>query len=69
MPEMLGKIGLCWSTSCIGASLWPCNARLYGKWPIDDRIQVPTGYCEFWREICDRRARQATASSTSDAGA
>ncbi len=49
--EMLGNISLYWFTNCIGASFWPYYARLHGKWPIDGRITVPTGYCEFPREI------------------
>jgi len=51
MDEMLGNISLYWFTNCIGASFWPYYARMHGKWPIDGRIEVPTGYCEFPREI------------------
>ena len=51
MDEMLGNISLYWFTNCIGASFWPYYARLHGKWPIDGRIEVPTGYCAFPREI------------------
>lgn len=51
MDEMLGNISLYWFTNCIGASFWPYYARLHGRWPIDGRISVPTGYCEFPREI------------------
>ncbi len=51
MDEMLGNISLYWFTNCIGASFWPYYARLHGPWPIDGRITVPTGYCEFPREI------------------
>ena len=51
MDEMLGNISLYWFTNCIGASFWPYYARLHGRWPIDGRITVPTGYCEFPREI------------------
>ncbi|HET9975954.1 MAG TPA: epoxide hydrolase [Burkholderiaceae bacterium] len=49
--EMLGNISLYWFTNCIGASFWPYYARAHGPWPIDGRIAVPTGYCEFPREI------------------
>ncbi len=49
--EMLGNISLYWFTNCIGASFWPYYARLHGPWPIEGRIEVPTGYCEFPREI------------------
>ncbi|HSD53498.1 MAG TPA: epoxide hydrolase [Burkholderiales bacterium] len=51
MDEMLGNISLYWFTNCIGASFWPYYARMHGPWPIDGRIGVPTGYCEFPREI------------------
>ena len=51
MDEMLGNISLYWFTGCIGASFWPYYARMHGRWPIDGRIDVPAGYCEFPREI------------------
>jgi len=51
MDEMLGNISLYWFTNCIGASFWPYYARLHGPWPIEGRVEVPTGYCEFPREI------------------
>ena len=51
MDEMLGNICLYWFTNCIGASFWPYYARMHGPWPIDGRIEVPTGYAEFPREI------------------
>lgn len=51
MDEMLGNISLYWFTNCIGASFWPYYARLHGGWPVDGRIAVPAGYCEFPREI------------------
>jgi microsomal epoxide hydrolase len=51
MDEMLGNISLYWFTNCIGASFWPYYARLHGPWPVDGTIAVPTGYCEFPREI------------------
>jgi pimeloyl-ACP methyl ester carboxylesterase len=51
MDEMLGNISLYWFTNCIGASFWPYYARMHGPWPIDGRIDVPTGYAEFPREI------------------
>jgi len=49
--EMLGNISLYWFTNCVGASFWPYYARMHGPWPIDGRIGVPAGYCEFPREI------------------
>jgi pimeloyl-ACP methyl ester carboxylesterase len=51
MDEMLGDISLYWVTNCIGASFWPYHARLHGPWPIEARVDVPTGYCEFPHEI------------------
>jgi pimeloyl-ACP methyl ester carboxylesterase len=51
MDEMLGDISLYWFTNCIGASFWPYYARLHGPWPIEGRVEVPTGYCEFPHEI------------------
>jgi pimeloyl-ACP methyl ester carboxylesterase len=51
MDEMLANISLYWFTNCIGASFWPYYARLHEPWPIDGRIDVPAGYCEFPREI------------------
>lgn len=49
--EMLGNVSLYWFTGCIGASFWPYYARMHGPWPIDGRVDVPTGYAEFPREI------------------
>jgi pimeloyl-ACP methyl ester carboxylesterase len=51
LDEMLGNISLYWFTNCIGASFWPYYARLHGPWPIDGAVPVPTGYCQFPREI------------------
>ena len=51
LDEMLGNISLYWLTNCIGASFWPYYARLHGRWPIDGKISVPTGYCQFPHEI------------------
>jgi len=51
IDEMLGNISLYWFSNCIGASFWPYYARMHGPWPIDGPITVPTGYCEFPREI------------------
>jgi microsomal epoxide hydrolase len=49
--RMLANISLYWFTGCIGASFHPYYARMHGPWPIDGKIDVPTGYCEFPREI------------------
>ena len=51
MDEMLGNISLYWFTNCIGASFWPYYARMHGPWPIEGKVGVPTGYCEFPHEI------------------
>jgi microsomal epoxide hydrolase len=51
MDEMLGNISLYWFTNCVGASFWPYYARMHGPWPIDGKIEVPCGYCQFPREI------------------
>jgi len=51
VDEMLGNVSLYWFTNCIGASFWPYYARMHGPWPVDGRVRVPAGYCEFPREI------------------
>ena len=51
--ELLANISLYWFTGAIGSSFWPYYARMHRPWPIPDNgtIAVPTGYCEFPREI------------------
>jgi microsomal epoxide hydrolase len=51
--EMLTNITLYWATGAIGSSFWPYYARMHGPWPIPEgaRIEVPTGYVEFPKEI------------------
>jgi len=49
--RMLANIALYWFTGCIGASFHPYYARMHGPWPIDRPIDVPTGYCQFPKEI------------------
>jgi microsomal epoxide hydrolase len=51
--RLLANISLYWFTGAIGSSFWPYYARLHGPWPIPDGavVAVPTGYCEFPREI------------------
>jgi pimeloyl-ACP methyl ester carboxylesterase len=49
--RMLANISLYWFTGCIGASFHPYFARMHGPWPIDRPIDVPTGYCQFPKEI------------------
>ncbi len=50
---MLTNIMLYWINGAIGSSFWPYYARMHGPWPIPDgaRIEVPTGYAEFPKEI------------------
>jgi microsomal epoxide hydrolase len=51
--ELLANISLYWFTGAIGSSFWPYCARMHRPWPIPDNgtIAVPTGYCEFPREM------------------
>jgi pimeloyl-ACP methyl ester carboxylesterase len=51
--ELLTNITLYWVTGAIGSSFWPYYARMHGPWPIPEgaRVEVPTGYVEFPREI------------------
>ncbi len=49
--RMLANISLYWFTGCIGASFHPYHARMHGPWPIDRPVEVPTGYCQFPKEI------------------
>ena len=65
MDEMLGNISLYWFTRCIGASFWPYYARAHGPWPLQGRISVPTGYCEFPHEIL-RPPREAASRTFTD---
>jgi pimeloyl-ACP methyl ester carboxylesterase len=50
---LLANISLYWFTGAIGSSFWPYYARMHGPWPIPagETVTVPTGYCEFPREI------------------
>ncbi len=50
---ILTNIMLYWVTGAIGSSFWPYYARRHGAWPIPNnkRIEVPTGYVEFPKEI------------------
>jgi pimeloyl-ACP methyl ester carboxylesterase len=50
---LLANVSLYWFTGAIGSSFWPYYARMHGPWPIPEgvTIDVPTGYCEFPREI------------------
>jgi len=51
--ELLTNITIYWATGAIGSSFWPYYARLHGRWPLPDgaRIEVPSGYAAFPREI------------------
>ena len=51
--DLLANISLYWFTGAIGSSFWPYYARMHGPWPIPkgETVKVPTGYCEFPREI------------------
>jgi pimeloyl-ACP methyl ester carboxylesterase len=51
--EMLTDIMLYWTTGAIGSSFWPYYDRMHSAWPIPEgaRIETPTGYTEFPKEI------------------
>jgi microsomal epoxide hydrolase len=51
--QLLGNISLYWFTGAIGSSFFPYYFRWHRPWPIPEgrTIDVPTGYCEFPREI------------------
>jgi pimeloyl-ACP methyl ester carboxylesterase len=51
--ELLTNITIYWVTGAIGSSFWPYYARLHGPWPFPDgaRVEVPSGYAAFPREI------------------
>jgi pimeloyl-ACP methyl ester carboxylesterase len=51
--EMLTNITLYCATGAIGSSFWPYYERLHSGWPIPEgaRIETPTGYAEFPKEI------------------
>ncbi len=50
---LLTNVMLYWVTGAINSSFWPYYARRHGSWPIPDgaRIEVPTAYASFPREI------------------
>jgi microsomal epoxide hydrolase len=51
--ELLTNVMIYWVTGSINASFWPYYARFHAPWPIADgqRIEVPTGYAAFPKEI------------------
>ena len=62
--ELLANISLYWFTGAIGSSFWPYYARMHRPWPVADNasVEVPTGYCEFPREMV--RPPRSLASRT-----
>ena len=62
--HLLANISLYWFTGAIGSSFWPYYARMHGPWPIPygEAVTVPTGYCEFPREML--RPPRSAAEST-----
>jgi pimeloyl-ACP methyl ester carboxylesterase len=65
--QLLANIGLYWFTGAIGSSFWPYYARMHGPWPVPEgaTVDVPTGYCEFPREIL-RPPRSLAARTYTD---
>jgi microsomal epoxide hydrolase len=51
--ELLTNITIYWATGAINSSFWPYYARNHAPWPIPDgkKIEVPTAYAAFPREI------------------
>ena len=51
--DILANIMLYWATGAIGSPFWPYYARLHSAWPIPEggRIEAPTGYAQFPKEI------------------
>jgi microsomal epoxide hydrolase len=50
--DILTNITIYWVTGSINASFWPYYDRMHRGWPLPaTRINVPTGYAEFPREI------------------
>ena len=51
--DLLTNIMLYWVSGAIGSSFWPYYSRLHDGWPLpaDHRIEVPTAYQSFPRDI------------------
>jgi microsomal epoxide hydrolase len=51
--ELLTTIMLYWTSGAIGSSFWPYYARQHAGWvlPADARVEVPTAYASFKRDI------------------
>jgi microsomal epoxide hydrolase len=62
--QLLANISLYWFTGAIGSSFFPYYFRMHRPWPIPEggRIEVPTGYAAFPREIL--RAPRSLAART-----
>ena len=62
--QLLANISLYWFTGAIGSSFFPYYFRMHRPWPIPEggRIEVPTGYAAFPREIL--RAPRSLADRT-----
>jgi pimeloyl-ACP methyl ester carboxylesterase len=65
--QLLANISLYWFTGAIGSSFFPYYFRLHRPWPIPEgrTVDVPTGYCEFPREIL-RPPRSLAAKTYTD---
>jgi len=65
--QLLANISLYWFTEAIGSSFFPYWFRMHRPWPIPEgrTIDVPTGYCEFPREIL-RPPRSLAARTYAD---
>ena len=65
--QLLANISLYWFTGAIGSSFFPYYFRMHRPWPIPQggTIGVPTGYCEFPREIL-RPPRSLAAQTYTD---
>ena len=64
--QLLANISLYWFTGAIGSSFFPYYFRMHRPWPIPDggSVGVPTGYCEFPREILRPPRSLATRAYT-----
>jgi microsomal epoxide hydrolase len=51
--DLLTNIMLYWVTGAIGSSFWPYYARAHDGWPLpaEQRIEVPTAYQSFPKDI------------------
>jgi microsomal epoxide hydrolase len=51
--DLLTNVMIYWVTGAIASSFWPYYDRLHAGWPLPDgaRVEVPTAYAAFPREI------------------